>query len=48
MKGLMKASYGGSAMWREWRMTKLLKGFIYRSMVVVAQWVGCRRGGLTL
>ena len=25
MKGLMKASYGGSAMWRGWRMIGLLR-----------------------
>ena len=36
----------GSAMWREWRTTGLLRGFRWESVLVVAQWVGSGRGGL--
>ena len=35
-----------SAMWREWRITELLRGFRYGSVLVVAQWVGRGREGL--
>ena len=43
MKGLIKVFSGGSAKWRKWKMKALLRESIWESMLVVAQWVGCRR-----
>ena len=46
MKGLMKAPFGGSAMWREWRGIELSREAMYESVLVVIQWVGHGRHGL--
>ena len=46
--GMMKSvdeKIDGLAMWREWRMTGLLRGFMYGSVMIVVQWVGRGRGG---
>ena len=36
---------GGLDIMREWRMTELLRGSMKGIVLVVAQWVGCGRGG---
>ena len=36
---------GGLDTMREWRMTELLRGSMKGIVLVVAQWVGCGRGG---
>ena len=46
MKGLVKVFSDGSAMWREWRMTGLLRGSMQGSVQVVTQWLGRGRGVL--
>ena len=46
MKGLMKASYDGSDMWREWRGIGSLKESMKESLQVVVQWVDHGRDGL--
>ena len=43
-EGLMA---GGLAMWRGWRGIGLLREFIYENVLVVVQWVGRGRYGLT-
>ena len=43
---LMKVFSNGSAMWREWRMTGLLKRSMKGSVLVVTQWEGRGRDGL--
>ena len=35
-----------SAIWREWRKIRMLRGFMKGSVQVIAQWVGRGRGGL--
>ena len=45
-RSLMKVFSGGLVMWREWRMIGLLRGSMYRSVLVVAQWVGSGKDGL--
>ena len=46
MKGLIKASYGGSVMWRGWRGIGLARESMYKSVLVVVQWVVHGRDGL--
>ena len=36
-KRWMNVSSDGSGMWKEWRMTGLLRGYMYGSVLVVAQ-----------
>ena len=44
-KGLMKVFSDGSAMWRKWRMIRLLRGSMLGSMLLVALWAGHGKGG---
>ena len=46
LNGLAKVSSDGSAMWRDWRMTGLLRGSMQGSVLVVTQRVVQGRGGL--
>ena len=46
MKGLMKASYDDSAMWRGWREIGSPRESMMESVQVVVQWVGHGREGL--
>ena len=47
-KRLMKVFSDGSPMWmwREWRMTGLLRGSMQGSVLVVARWTGRGKGEL--
>ena len=44
MKGLVRASYDGSAMWNGWRGIGLLRVSMSENVLVIAQWVGHREG----
>ena len=48
IKSIYKVLSNGSAMWKEHKMTGLLRESVYGSLQVVAQWVGHGRGGLIL
>ena len=45
---LMKACFGDSAMWGEWREIGFPREFMQESVVAAFQWVGCGRDGLIL
>ena len=46
MKGLMRAFYGGSDMWRGWRVIRALRESMFESVLVVGWWVGYGIDGL--
>ena len=48
MKGLMKASCDGSAMWRGRRGIGSPRESMYECVLVVVQWVGLGRDGIDI